>query len=282
MDADEIGLFYHGDRIRAMRDSAHPSWLELVDGPGWVKEYHEGDAVWKAILFESDGGTSPCRRSDASPVDETPSTPLDDTPSTKKCFDVSESMTSCSGSSSNSAVDRQLLRELRPASFAGLGRKLGDGGHNLGDSGTFWFTGKSYRIPELQSEALSTEKKTRPKWADMVDSDPDDSDTVLDFNSLGDTNLEKGFEISSNSELVRKPKRKKRNQDLLRRKSKTQLCRYLQEKGMCPFGDACWFAHGVVDIERLDLENRSFEKYALATHEVKFQDDTLDLAENIA
>jgi hypothetical protein len=179
------------------------------------------------------------------------------------------------------AVDRQLLRELRQASFTGQGHKLGDEDEKLGDGVNLWFTGKSYRLAEVQSEVASADTKARLKWADMVDSDPDEMNPALDVDNFEETHMKTRLESSRTFESVRNPRRKKRNQDLLQRKNKTLPCRYLQEEGACPFGDACWFAHGSTEVQCLDVEKNNFGNVVFTIPEVRFQDEIPDARENI-
>jgi len=78
-------------------------------------------------------------------------------------------------------------------------------------------------------------------WADMKDSDEDHMGNI--------PRPHKADMEDASDQQVSNPRRQKRNRDLLQRKNKTQLCRYVAETGMCPFGDKCWFAHNESEVK---------------------------------
>eukprot|EP00930_Biecheleria_cincta_P091548 TRINITY_DN81137_c0_g1_i1.p1 TRINITY_DN81137_c0_g1~~TRINITY_DN81137_c0_g1_i1.p1 ORF type:complete len:397 (-),score=70.90 TRINITY_DN81137_c0_g1_i1:65-1255(-) len=272
LNADEVGVFRHGDRINALRDSEHSQWLRLTDGTGWVKECHEGNPVWQIeqnactkAVFPSPAAMS-CVKKDVAKLSETKT---------------------ASPSSGSQSIPQggHGLRDLMPLPFAGQG-------HSLGDQ-CQWFTGKSCKlgpdesrekVPLKQrwadvedsddSDSLSTVASLprsskvpismRERWADMEDTDDEEDVSIsgapipssplqglTSQNSKDDTEkpLPLDSEVSTEASMpieqqaLRNPRRKKRNQALLARKNKTQLCQHLADKGFCPFGDDCWFAH---------------------------------------
>eukprot|EP00931_Biecheleriopsis_adriatica_P076399 TRINITY_DN5010_c0_g1_i1.p1 TRINITY_DN5010_c0_g1~~TRINITY_DN5010_c0_g1_i1.p1 ORF type:complete len:389 (-),score=73.39 TRINITY_DN5010_c0_g1_i1:76-1155(-) len=52
-----------------------------------------------------------------------------------------------------------------------------------------------------------------------------------------------------NENTIRNPHRHARNKDLLQKKNKTQLCKYMADSGACRFGDSCWFAHSESELQ---------------------------------
>jgi hypothetical protein len=51
---------------------------------------------------------------------------------------------------------------------------------------------------------------------------------------------------------IRNPRARARNNALLKRKKKTQMCQHLLAEGHCRFGDSCWFAHSSDEIARVE------------------------------
>eukprot|EP00930_Biecheleria_cincta_P066689 TRINITY_DN5291_c0_g1_i1.p1 TRINITY_DN5291_c0_g1~~TRINITY_DN5291_c0_g1_i1.p1 ORF type:complete len:377 (-),score=76.54 TRINITY_DN5291_c0_g1_i1:123-1253(-) len=267
MDAKEIGVFYHGDRINAVRDLG---WLKLTDGSGFVKESHGGHLVWKLA------------QSSRPRVASTPAT----TPTScaKKEFSAAsdeKSVSSASGSQSSALV--MLQSYSPPTPYSGTGYTL--------DHPKQWFTGKSFKIGPAEPEdkcdyegsdnSASASAKISPmadrqRWADMEDTDDEEPTSSTDMLAnldpapcLAAEDCRKDGESSLSQELdeievstvastprasqaVRNPKRKQRNQALLRRRCKTQLCQHLTEKGTCPFGNECWFAHSEHELQTPD------------------------------
>jgi len=318
MDADEIAEFRHGDRINAVRDVSHPGWLKLVDTPGWVKEAHEQQLVWKtaqsqsnAQVADSEPTTSGCKDdTDLAGKDASKcSTEL----SSEDLEDVSPSSSGSSGSQNSSTPQGHTLSPALPRFFTGKSCRIGDESspHALVTSSiasTRWFTGQSCKIDLMPVEGSSiVDKKpsphtARPRWADMEDTDEEDSggtprfckkltersfaenrqythlgrmpcfdlpiqDTVENTPDADTVNTiaadakcgvrlddmhhdaQLVSEFSINEQIVLKPKRHQRNRDLLQRKNKTQMCQYLAKTGSCPFGSSCWFAHSACELK---------------------------------
>mmetsp|Transcript_112661 Transcript_112661/g.206764 ORF Transcript_112661/g.206764 Transcript_112661/m.206764 type:complete len:441 (-) Transcript_112661:61-1383(-) len=318
MDADEIAEFRHGDRINAVRDVSHPGWLKLVDTPGWVKEAHEQQLVWKtaqsqsnAQVADSEPTTSGCKDdTDLAGKDASKcSTEL----SSEDLEDVSPSSSGSSGSQNSSTPQGHTLSPALPRFFTGKSCRIGDESspHALVTSSiasTRWFTGQSCKIDLMPVEGSSiVDKKpsphtARPRWADMEDTDEEDMSSTPVFRKIPTEQSfdEKHLEIqlacmpcsdqpnqsiventpevdtikvlavdepcaepldgkhhdaqflcepSSNEQVVLKPKRQKRNRELLQRRNKTKMCQYMTNEGACAFGDSCWFAHSASDLK---------------------------------
>mmetsp|Transcript_127568 Transcript_127568/g.221195 ORF Transcript_127568/g.221195 Transcript_127568/m.221195 type:complete len:438 (+) Transcript_127568:84-1397(+) len=318
MNADEIAEFYHGDRIKAVRDVCHPGWLKLVDKPGWVKEAHEEQLVWKtaqsqsnAQVADSEPTTSGCKDdTDLAGKDASKcSTEL----SSEDLEDVSPSSSGSSGSQNSSTPQGHTLSPALPRFFTGKSCRIGDESspHALVTSSiasTRWFTGQSCKIDLMPVEGSSiVDKKpsphtARPRWADMEDTDEEDMSSTPVFRKIPTEQSfdEKHLEIqlacmpcsdqpnqsiventpevdtikvlavdepcaepldgkhhdaqflcepSSNEQVVLKPKRQKRNRELLQRRNKTKMCQYMTNEGACAFGDSCWFAHSASDLK---------------------------------
>lgn len=280
LDACEVGVFHHGDRIKAIRDSEHCQWLRLTDGTGWVKECHEGNSVWKVAQNVCMKASMP-------------------SPAIMSCVEKdvakwtgTKSTSSSSGSQSIPQSDGMrdlMLRDLMPLPFAGQGHRL--------SSQCEWFTGKSCKLWPDEGREKDAEKQ---RWADMEDTEDSDSQSTVatlpspsraptslrerwadmedtddeeDVGSFGgDPRMRPGltsqtskdmteillapdFEASTQASTpreqhaIRNPVRRKKNQALLARKNKTQLCQHLADKGSCPFGDDCWFAHSPLELQ---------------------------------
>mmetsp|Transcript_96280 Transcript_96280/g.176167 ORF Transcript_96280/g.176167 Transcript_96280/m.176167 type:complete len:486 (+) Transcript_96280:94-1551(+) len=329
MNADEIAEFYHGDRIKAVRDVCHPGWLKLVDKPGWVKEAHEEQLVWKTAqsqpssqvmdLEPSSGGCKDAKLAgkDASKCSAGVSEGRDASKCSAKLSaedisDISPS-SACSNGSRTSPCPTAHAHALSPALprfFTGKSCSIGDGenSHAVVTGNivpTRWFTGQSCKIDLMPFERSSTMDKKpamRPRWADMEDTDEEDSggtprfckkltersfaenrqythlgrmpcfdlpiqDTVENTPDADTVNTiaadakcgvrlddmhhdaQLVSEFSINEQIVLKPKRHQRNRDLLQRKNKTQMCQYLAKTGSCPFGSSCWFAHSACELK---------------------------------
>lgn len=134
--------------------------------------------------------------------------------------------------------------------------------HKLNDEDTTmrWFTGQSYKLAPMPSQTSPAKeegiasKRIAPRWADMVD-DEEGSELEEVTNKGSDeqlTGLEPPIQLATSPlrehRAVRNQRRQKRNQELLKQKSKTQMCRHLTEDGHCKFGDACWFAHSEFEL----------------------------------
>mmetsp|Transcript_56196 Transcript_56196/g.99713 ORF Transcript_56196/g.99713 Transcript_56196/m.99713 type:complete len:449 (+) Transcript_56196:88-1434(+) len=329
MNADEIAEFYHGDRIKAVRDVCHPGWLKLVDKPGWVKEAHEEQLVWKTAqsqpssqvmdLEPSSGGCKDAKLAgkDASKCSAGVSEGRDASKCSAKLSaedisDISPS-SACSNGSRTSPCPTAHAHALSPALprfFTGKSCSIGDGenSHAVVTGNivpTRWFTGQSCKIDLMPFERSSTMDKKpamRPRWADMEDTDEEDMSSTPVFRKIPTEQSfdEKHLEIqlacmpcsdqpnqsiventpevdtikvlavdepcaepldgkhhdaqflcepSSNEQVVLKPKRQKRNRELLQRRNKTKMCQYMTNEGACAFGDSCWFAHSASDLK---------------------------------
>jgi len=313
LNADEVGVFHHGDKINAWGDSSeHCQWLRLTDGTGWVKKCHEGNPVWQTEQKSCAKACSP-------------------SPATMSCIkkDVETKFASPSSESQSIQQGGHGLRDLMPLPFAGEGHRLG--------GQCQWFTGTRCKLGPDESQEKVTEKQLwadvedsqdfdsgstvaslprsskvltsfRERWADMEDTD-DEEDVGI---SGGDPRMESGWtsqiskdaaenhlspdcEVSTQAstqveqqalrnprrkkrtgasinasatslpigldnqqeeeadsvpeEGVRKPRQRARNLALLKKKNKTQFCRYLQDTGCCPFEGKCWFAHDLQEMQ---------------------------------
>eukprot|EP00928_Gymnodinium_smaydae_P039160 TRINITY_DN2680_c1_g3_i1.p1 TRINITY_DN2680_c1_g3~~TRINITY_DN2680_c1_g3_i1.p1 ORF type:complete len:353 (-),score=34.82 TRINITY_DN2680_c1_g3_i1:124-1065(-) len=261
--AAEIGEFHHGDTIRATREIDHPGWLKLLPGPGWVKESHDGKHVWK-VAITKDVTSSPVHCARASPEQVARS-------SAKGAL-----VASTGAASSSSKVNDHALVSTRPSSFVGAAYRLGDDDTSRPTKGvpgvavakletTRWCTGLSYRIP------LARPKDLAPRWADMEDSEeeqaPSEPKPDIEVPLLILPEQHRGAKLANDianipsivskvqeppptaDVVVRNPRRRARNKDLLQRKNKSQLCRYISETGTCPFSATCWFAHSVEELQ---------------------------------
>lgn len=138
--------------------------------------------------------------------------------------------------------------------------------------------GRQTRIAPTRSQAPPTDKSeaaardapaARPQWADMADTDEEAEDGKENVGPIllgyrHTTKEETVKDLSEHAAAVRPqllqepesepqctaaPRRKRRNRELLQRRCKTQLCRYLATEGSCPFGDSCWFAHSEAELK---------------------------------
>lgn len=308
MDADEIAQLHHGDKINAVRDVAYPGWLKLVDTPGWVKEAHEEQLVWKTAQSQPSAqvtGFEPTSRGcKDSKLTEEHVPNCSAKLHAQDISSISPSSASSNGHNMTSTGQVHALSSALPRFFTGKSCRIGVGDYShvvvTGDAApSRWFTGQSCKIapvPSEKSTLVAKKDALRPRWADMEDTDEEDinstprlcqtehpfdfkhldvqlpgfdlhsegivqntpevdaQDTVGDEHSLehlGDKHRDVQLvrDSSINERVILKPKRHKRNRELLQRKSKTQMCQYMAKEGSCPFGDSCWFAHSTRDLK---------------------------------
>lgn len=266
MDADEIDEFHHGDKISAVRDMAHPGWLKLMDACGWVKESHDDRPVWK--IAESQCSSQVLEESTSMPSSSGSKSTEDFAKrSSSKCStdfaeeNISSSLAGSSGSQNTAVVQSQAM--LLPIPFTGKFHRICDKEdcRTLETSistvsNTRWFTGQCYRVALTHAEAsvqatsyLHTGVAERPRWADMEDTDEEDVAIIPKPHVIEmKEELLDGASRGLTDQSLPNSRSRQRNRALMQKKQKTQLCKYLSEKGACPFGDACWFAHNENDL----------------------------------
>jgi len=139
----------------------------------------------------------------------------------------------------------------------------------------------------------------KQRWADMEDSDEENDGNRGNIPMLHKADMEdvdKGNEDPldgkhletrlantplSDQRVVLNPRRQKRNRDLLQRKNKTQICKHLEEKGMCPFGASCWFAHSESELQANDHVNQDIAHDMPHAYHAKFHDEVVPQNESV-
>jgi hypothetical protein len=254
----EIDEFHHGDRIRATSLPAHPGWLKLVGKRGWVKESHEDHPVWKlASSMDLDEPSSSAAESSSSAAvsDDLADKGIAHKKKALESDCEEPSITGSSGSQSG-----PVNRAVMPIPFTGkcyaIGRLVDDNQPKLPSATvpTKWFTGQSCKLPGTRIEA------SKPRWADISDEDTEDTPwsvkpvTIaesLESTSCGSSCVSEPLDLvamPSEVNVVRNPNRQARNKSLLKKRNKTQLCRYVAQDGCCPFSETCWFAHSAEEL----------------------------------